>query len=338
MKKKSLQYIADKTGVSVSTVSRVLSGNGEKYRISQKTIAAVKFEADKIDYMPDLIAKGLRTNRTDTIGLTVPNIDNPFFANLSCIVISELKQRGYHVLLADSMELDNEERDALNMFISRKVDGIIAVPVSASPSLYEEIAAHTPVVLVDRYFDETSLPYICTNNYIGSRMATDYLIRKGHRDLLAIEGNRRALSNRDRTGGFLDEVKSKKGISIRTRTVGNAFSVENGYNETMAVLKSGDLPDAIFAFSTTILLGSIQALREYGIRIPEEISLISFDNNGFLDFLDPAVTRIEQPLTEIGRRSTEILSELIENRRKELPDPKPIQELLKPSLVVRDSC
>ena len=337
MKKKSLQYIADKTGVSVSTVSRVLSGNGEKYRISQKTIAMVKLEADKIDYMPDLIAKGLRTNRTDTIGLTVPNIDNPFFANLSCIVISELKQRGYHVLLADSMELDSEERDALNMFVSRKVDGIIAVPVSASPSLYEEIAVHTPVVLIDRYFDETSLPYICTNNYIGSRMATDYLIRKGHRDLLAIEGNRRALSNRDRTGGFLDEVKSKKGISIRTRIVGNAFSVDNGYNETMAILKSGDLPDAIFAFSTTILLGSI---RRSGIRdpIPEEISLISFDNNGFLDFLDPAITRIEQPLTEIGRRSTEILSELIENRRKELPDPKPIQELLKPSLIVRDSC
>ena len=338
MKKKSLQYIAEKTGISVSTVSRVLSGNGEKYRISQKTITAVKLEAEKIHYMPDLIAKGLRTNRTDTIGLTVPNIDNPFFANLACIVIGELKQRGYHVLLADSMESDKEERDALNMFVSRKVDGIIAVPVSASPGLYEQIAADTPVVLVDRYFDKTSLPYICTDNYLGSRMATGYLIRKGHRDLLAIEGNRTALSNRNRTAGFLNEIQSKKGISIRSRIVGDAFSVENGYRETLAILKSGDLPDAIYAFSTTILLGSIRALREYGIRLPEEISLISFDNNGFLDFLDPAVTRIEQPLSEIGRQATEILSERIEGRRKELPDPKPIQELLKPSLIVRDSC
>lgn len=338
MKKKSLQYIAEKTGVSVSTVSRVLSGNGEKYRISKKTIEAVRQEADKINYMPDLIAKGLRTNRTDTIGLTVPNIDNPFFANLACIVINELKRRGYHVLLADSMESDKEEKDALNMFVSRKVDGIIAVPVSTSPDLYEQIATDTPVVLIDRHFDKTSLPYICTDNYIGGRMATDYLIRKGHRDLLAIEGNRAALSNRDREAGFLDEVQSRKGISIRTQVVGDAFSVENGYKETLAILQSGDLPDAIFAFSTTILLGSIRALREYGIRLPEEIGLISFDNNGFLDFLDPAVTRIEQPLAEIGRRATETLSLLIECRRKELPDPKPIRELLKPSLVVRASC
>lgn len=338
MKNISLQSIAEKTGVSVSTVSRVLSGKGERYRISRKTIAAVKQEADNVNYMPDLIAKGLRMNRTDTVGLTVPNIDNPFFANLSCTVINELKQRGYHVLLADSMESDKEEKDALDMFVSRKVDGIIAVPVSSSPDLYEGIASETPVVLIDRYFDDTRLPYICTDNYTGGRMATGHLIRKGYRNLLAIEGVRTALSNRDREGGFLDEVNAHKGTSIRTRIAGDAFSVENGYRETVKVLRSGDLPDAIFAFSTTILLGSIMALREHGIRLPGEIGLISFDNNGFLDYLDPAVTRIEQPLADIGRRAAGILLQIIACRRKDLPDPEQIPELLKPSLVVRDSC
>lgn len=338
MKKKSLQFIAEKSGVSVSTVSRVLSGKGEKYRISGKTIARVRQEAERVNYIPDLIAKGLRMKRTDTVGLSVPNIDNPFFANLSCIVINELKQRGYHVLLADSMESDKEEKDALDMFVSRKVDGIITVPVSSSPDIYERIASETPVVLIDRYFDKTCLPYICTDNYTGGRMAIAHLIQKGYRNLLAIEGIRTALSNRDRENGFMDEVNAHKKISIRTRIAGDAFSVENGYRETVKVLRSGDLPDAIFAFSTTILLGSIMALREHGISLPGKIGLISFDNNGFLDYLDPAVTRIEQPLADIGRRATGILLQIIECRRRDLPDPEQIHEFLKPSLVVRDSC
>lgn len=338
MSKNTLTTISEATGFSVSTVSRVLSGKGRTYRISDRTIALIMAEAEKCHYTPDLIAKSLKTNHTDTVGLTVPNIDNPFFANLASVVMGNLKQHDYHVLLADSMESEKEEKEALAMFVSRKVDGIIAVPIDSSPARYEQIAKDTPVVLIDRYFEKTTLPYICTDNYTGSRMATDYLIRKGYRNILAIQGVQTALSNRDRAKGFLDAAGARKDLSIRTRIAGNAFSVENGYRETLNILKSGNRPDAIYSFSSTILLGSIMALREQGIRIPGEIGLISFDNNGFLDYLDPAITRVEQPLAEIGRKATEILFDLIGRKRKRLPEPPPVQELLKPTLIVRDSC
>ena len=350
MSKNTLLTISEKTGVSISTVSRVLSGKGEKYRISRRTIDLVREVARACNYVPDLVAKGLRTSRTDIIGLTVPNIDNPFFANLSRIVINELKQKGFHVLLADSAESGEEERDALDMFVGRKVDGIIAVPVGSVPEHYERIARTIPVVLIDRYFRNASLPYVSTDNYTGARMAAEYLLGRGHRRILGIQGAVNAISNQERVKGLTDAVRAVPDASFRI--TGDAFSVENGQRETLAALSGGPAaawkPDALFAFSSTILLGSLMAIREKGLRIPEDIALISFDNNGFLDYLDPAVTRVEQPLADIGRRATEILSALIDSRRKPASsarDPQvqevtalPPQELLTPTLIIRNSC
>lgn len=342
MQKNTLLTISEKTGVSVSTVSRVLSGKGEKYRISRKTIDLVSEAARQCNYVPDLVAKGLRMNRTDTIGLTVPNIDNPFFANLSCIIINELKQRGFHVLLADSAESEEEEREALEMFAGRKVDGIIAVPVGPSPEGYERIAKSIPVVLIDRYFRNSTLPYVSTDNYNGARLAAVFLLGKGYRRILGIQGSVNAVSNQERVKGLTDAVRGVPDASCRI--AGDAFSIENGRRETLAALSpdagapDGVRPDAIFAFSTTILLGALMAIREKGLRIPEDIALISFDNNGFLDYLDPAITRIEQPLAEIGRRATEILAGLTRGKNGSGGAEAPPQELLQPSLIVRDSC
>ena len=126
--KESLQTISGRTGYSVSTVSRVLSGKGEQYRISRHAIETITREARECNYTPDLIAKGLRTRKTNTIGLTVPSIDNPFFSNLASIITNSLRNHGYNIILADSMETEQLESDALDSFVSRKVDGIIAVP------------------------------------------------------------------------------------------------------------------------------------------------------------------------------------------------------------------
>ena len=125
--KESLQTISGRTGYSVSTVSRVLSGKGEQYRISRHAIETITREARECNYTPDLIAKGLRTRKTNTIGLTVPSIDNPFFSNLASIITNSLRNHGYNIILADSMETEQLETDALDSFVSRKVDGIIAL-------------------------------------------------------------------------------------------------------------------------------------------------------------------------------------------------------------------
>ena len=164
MKKDTLLTISEKTGYSISTVSRVLSGKGKKYRISQNTIDYVTEVAKSCNYTPDLIAQSLRTRKTNTIGLTIPSIENPFFSNLSGVIINQLKSRGYNIILSDTMENVDNEVEALNSFVSRNVDGIIAVPVSSSPLYIEQISKMIPVVLIDRYFENTTLPYVCTDN------------------------------------------------------------------------------------------------------------------------------------------------------------------------------
>ena len=335
MRRNTIQSISEQTGYSVSTVSRVLSGKAQRSRISQKAIDIIQAEAKRVNYTPNLLAQGLRTSRTFTIGLTVPGIDNPFFGTLASTVIENLKLAGYHTLLADSLENEKDFADSLRMFRSRSVDGIIAVPVGNTASLLDKITVGIPTVLIDRYFEGTSLPYVCTDNYAGGYMATEYLIGRGCRNILSIQGVEDSTPSMERVRGFKDAIAAHGETSIEYSIVGDAFSVENGYTRVKRIFSDGLRFDSVFAYSSTILLGAIRAFRELGIKIPEQVGIISFDNNGFLDFLDPAVTRIEQPLSEIGCLASQTLIDIIENKSRDLP---PVQRLIAPTLIVRDSC
>lgn len=335
MSKNTIQSIAEQTGYSVSTVSRVLSGKAVRSRISQKAIEIIQAEAKRVNYTPNLLAQGLRTSRTYTIGLTVPGIDNPFFATLASTVIENLKLAGYHTLLADSLENQKDFESSLVMFRSRSVDGIIAVPVGNPSRLTDEITNRIPTVLIDRYYEGTALPYICTDNYAGGYMATEYLINHGCRRILSIQGVEDSTPSRERVRGFKDAIAAHGDKNIEYSIVGDAFSVENGYDQVKRIFSEGVRYDAVFAYSSTILLGAIRAFRELGIKVPDQVGIISFDNNGFLDFLYPAVTRIEQPLSDIGRLASDLLVRMIESRGT---DGAPVQRLISPTLIVRDSC
>ena len=334
--KTTLAAISERTGYSVSTISRVLSGNAEKYRISQSAVERVTREARHCGYRPNLVAQSLRTRQSQTVGLVVPGIDNPFFATLSSIVIAQLDARGYHTLLADSRESEQEERAALEMFQDRGVDGIIAVPVASSPEFHEEVGQNVPLVLIDRYFPKTSLSYVCTDNYAGAYMATKYLVDKGYKRILAIQGVPASMPNRERVRGFLDAIE---GRGVECKVVGDAFSVENGNREALAAFAGNPQAyDAVFAFSATILIGTISALRRLGIAEGKDVGVISYDNNGFLDFMNPPVSRVEQPLREAGKIAVDTLFSLMEAHRSGLPRPAPVQQLVQPTLVIRESC
>ena len=205
-----------------------------------------------------------------------------------------------------------------------------------SPEMLERISRSVPVVLIDRYFPDTTLPYVCTDNYYGGLSATRHLIRKGYRNLLAIQGVLTSMPNKERVRGFEDAVRNSGEKNIRYAVTGDGFSSENGYESTMKVLESGNPPDAIFAFSTTIMLGVLTAIREKGLRIPDDIGIISFDNNRFLDYLDPPITRIEQPAPQIGRTATDMLVKMIEGSPTE--DSMKGQISIRPFLVEGRSC
>ena len=336
MKKDTLLTISERTGFSISTVSRVLSGKGAKYRISQKTIDYIKDVARSCNYTPNLIAQSLRTRKTNTIGLAIPNIDNPFFSTMSGVIINNFKKKGYNIILSDTMESESNEKEVINSFVSRNVDAIIVVPVGSSSEYLESVAQTIPVVLIDRYYENTKLPYVCTDNYYGGYMATEYLIDKGYRNILAIQGVPTSMPNKERLRGFHQAVKDYKVQGVRELVLGDSFSVDNGYQQSMVALKSDKgRPDAIFAFSTTILLGAIKAIRELGLRIPEDVAIISFDNNRFLDFLDPSITRVEQPVQLVGKLVVDCITQLMEEEEQFMTQ---LQTLLRPSLIEGRSC
>jgi len=192
------------------------------------------------------------------------------------------------------------------------------------------------MVLLDRYFRQTNLPYVCTDNYEGARVAASFLLERGYRRILAIQGVPASMPNQERVRGFEAALHESEAT---WKVVGEGFSVENGFACTMEAFGGGTRPfDAVFAFSSTILLGVIDALRKLQLRPAQDVGVISFDNNGFLDFLDPAVTRIEQPLREAGEVAVNTLFSLIEARQNNLPEPEPLQKLIPPTLVVRSSC
>ena len=333
MKKETLVSIAERSGCSISTVSRVLSGNAAKYRISQRTVARVTEEVKRCNYTPSLLAKGLRTNRTDTIGLLIPNIENSFFANVAGVVIRESRNYNYKVVVVDTQEDERNEQDGLSALLARRVDGIIAAPCGNDAALFASVQeGGMPLVLIDRYLpDAGMLSYVTTDNYRGAVMAAEYLLENGHRRIACIQGTPHSMPVRDRVRGFGDTLRAH-GLGDRIVVTGEDFSVQNGYLETKLALAREERPTAIFALSNLILLGVVKAVHESGLRIPDDISVVSFDDNMLFNYLDPAITCIGQPTDEIGTLAVKLLIRAVRE-----PGAAPSHLHLPPSLIIRRS-
>ena len=330
--KETLSSIAERTGYSIATVSRVLNGSAEKHRISEKAREVIMEEARRCNYTPNVIARNLRTNRTNTIGLIIPSVANPFFADLSSTIISEANKNGYTTIVTDSMENREKQKANIAMLIARRVDGIIAAPCGDDPELFEEIyKSDIPIMLIDRYFKGSRLPYVTTNNYSGGLQATNHLIRNGHRLIACIQGVSTSLPNKKRVDGYLDALR-KIGCENNAIVTGDDFSLQNGYLETKRLLKMSPRPTAIFSLSNNIGLGVIKAIREEGLSIPEDISFISYDNNVYMDYLVPPVTRISQPVEDMARHAAKLLIESIAMKK-----PLTTQTELAPDLIIRES-
>ena len=330
--KTTLETIAEKTGYSTSTVSRVLTGKSEKFRISESTKETIRKTASELGYTPNIIAQNLRNGKTETIGLVVPDMSNPYFAEISSVIVAEAKKHGYTTIVTDTMENESSQKDSVCALVSRKVEGMIIVPCGSAPDYLEDLNKRgAPIILVDRYYENSSLPFVVTNNWQGGVDGTNILIRNGHKKIACIQGNLDSMPNRKRTEGYLSALKNA-GLEEFQQIVGNDFTVQNGYIETKLLLSSSNKPTAIFALSNTIGLGAIRAIREAGLKIPDDISLVSFDNNIYLDYFVPAVTRIGQRVEEMGRMAVKLLIGSIRSQR-----PLNSQIELSTETILRDS-
>jgi len=328
----TLASIAERAQCSVSTVSRILSGKAEKYRISEATVTRVRREVEKSNYTPSLIAKGLRAGKTDTIGLLIPGVDDTFFSGIASCIIAEARKLGYTVIVVDTQEDEKNENEGFATLLARKVDGIIAVPCGRETPAFARVeGAELPLVIVDRYFDDSGdWSFVTTDNYRGAVMAVEHFISNGHRKIACVQGNPDAMTCRQRVRGYVDTMK-KYGLEDYIQVSGDTFSIQNGYVETNLVLSEAESPTAILALSNKILLGAVKAVKESGMTIPDDISLISFDDNLLFNYMTPRITCIAQPVQEISLVAVKLLLKKISGERN-------VSHLfLPPDIVVRDS-
>lgn len=304
--KETLSSMAERLGCSATTISRVLSGKAEKFRISEATVKAVLREARRCNYTPSATAQILRTKKSNTIGLLLPSVANPYFADMASVIISELSDSNFTTIVVDTMESEQKLNESARSLISRQVDGLIAVPCGENGEEMEMLSGHTPLVLIDRYYENTSLPFVTTNNYQGGLDATKHLLSRGHSRITCIQGVQSSMPNKERVRGYcraMEEVGLAENINI----VGNEFSVQNGYLEAKLLMSREIRPTAIFALSNTIMLGALKAIREAGLSIPQDVALISFDNNLYMDYMTPSITRISQPVEDMSKLAVKIL-------------------------------
>jgi len=331
---KNIKDLAALLNISATTVSRVLNGKAGTYRISRATGQKVLDAAEKFNYHPNRIARGLRLEKTETLGLIVPDIANPFFASIAKTIEFEARRNGYSLILCDSLDNEGTEKELLQLLAGRKVDGIILAPVGKNSG---HITAFTekgiPLIIIDRYLPGTGLPFITTDNYTGAFEAVEHMILQGHKRIACIQGVRGISVNTDRVNGYKDALK-KQGISVDHSLIpGNDFGEENGYINTRKLLNKQDPPTAILALSNLISLGVMRALSENNLKIPDDISLVAFDDQPYSGFLSSPMTMVDQHKEEIGKLAVNYLVTSIYNQGKQ----EHIEVMLKPRLIIRKS-
>ena len=331
MKKTTLNEVSAYTQLSKTTISRVLNGKSREFRINRHTQERVIAAAQELNYKPQLVAQLLHKKPMSTIGIVMPNLSNPFFASLASAISVEAKKHDLFVMLFDTQEDPVQEDSALNKMQEFRVDGIIIAPCGRDSRKLEKINRTIPVVQVDRYFENSELSYVSTNNYRGAYEAMRLLLTSGHRNVVCIQGPTFSVTNRERIRGCRQAIE-EFGQECSLQVLGNDFTIQNGYIEGQMALSRKPRPTAIFAMSNTIMLGTLRAIKEHHLAIPDDISLLSFDDNLFIDYLNPPITRVAQPVSSMGIAAIKMVVNSIQNSG-ELHS----NMLLTPTIINRDS-
>ncbi len=330
----TLKDLAIALDLSVSVVSRVLSGKAREYRISEDTEKAVRAEAKRRGFSVNHLARSLRLKKTRTVGLLIPDISNGFFSAIAQSVESTARKRDYSVILCDTEGNEEIERSSLEYLCGRTVDGFLVAPVGLNSDHIIAIAGKSiPLVLLDRFFPDTGLPYVTSDNFQGAYEGARYLLENGHRSIGFIQGIPECQTSIERLKGYQMALMQFDVPFKQSLVSGVDFAEQRGYDSTLALLKRKPRPTALFASSAVGALGAMRACAESKLRIPHDISLVGFDDYPYAALLSPPLTTIAQKSEAIGRIACDLVLDWLENGKR----PEEGGVVLKTSLVPRAS-
>jgi LacI family transcriptional regulator len=325
----TLSDVATEAGVSPTTVSRYLNNRIE---LPQTTRDRIDAAIALLDYRPNLLARRLSTGKSEAIALVTPDIANPFFAELAAAVEREAHASGYSVYISSTQGHADAEVKAIRRMADGHVDGLIMTTNRVDDgSLATLLGGRNNVVLLDEDIDGVSVPRVFVDNAEGAYRATRHLIDMGHSRIALIGGPHRLMSVNERLAGFT-RAMAEASLSVRDGWVllGD-YTRDYGIAAASVLLDGPDRPTAILACSDYIAIGVIQVVRAHGLGIPEDISLVGFDDMAFAALVDPPLTTIRQPVADMGERAVRHLLALLDGKAP------PAETRLPVDLVVRQS-
>lgn len=325
----TIQDVARLAEVSVSTVSRYL--NGSKH-VSESARRRIEAAVRKLMYRPSQTARTMRTRRSGTLGLVIPDIGHPFFAEVIRGAEEAAATRGYTVFLVNTAEDPQKERRLLQALVDKDVDGILYGGGFELDGLGRNMY-DMPVVVIDREIHLPQAQAILVDNLSGGYQATRHLLSEGRRRIAVLTGPRRYRTNWDRYQGFLKAMAEAGHDPHALPSAETAVSIGAAREAVLQWLDAGVRPDAIFAANDLLAVGCLEALAERGVVVPGECAVVGFDNITLASLVRPALSTVDQPKYDMGRLGAEYLVAQIEGRPA-----SGRRTVLPPRLVIRDSC
>ena len=329
----TIRDVARLARVHPGTVSRALNP-ATRTLVSAATAERVVAAAAQLGYRPNPIARGLKTKRSYTVGVLVPDITNPLFPPILRGIEDRLEESGYTTLIVNTDNQPERERQALETMRARQVDGFIAATARLDTrTLQRSDGAQAPIVLVNRGLEDGSLPVVAVDDRAGARLAVEHVARLGHEAIAHIAGPQTTSTGHQRYLGFVEAMRDLgRPIDERRIRFADSFTEREGARACGALLDAGSEITAIFAANDLLALGCYEVFAERGLRCPRDVSIVGFNDIPLLDRLQPPLTTVRMPQREAGVAAADLLLDYLADTSK-----PPCRVLLEPKLIVRGS-
>ncbi len=328
----TIRDVAERAGVAPITVSRVINNSGY---VSEETRARVEAAIAELQYVPNSLARSLRFKRTHTLALVLTDITNPFWTTVARGVEDAASRHGFNVILCNTDENEDKQTEYLNVLLQKQVDGFLLVPARSTAEPITLIQRQrVPVVVLDRQVPGAQVDIVRGDSEGGAYELTRLLLSLGHRRIVMLSGPRGVSTAVDRVTGYRRAL-TEAGIAEDAMLIYyGEYTQDGGYHMTQQALTAQPRPTALFAANNFIAIGALRALREAGLQVPEDITLVCFDDIPATLVIEPFLTVVAQPAYEMGQRATELLLARLSGQA-----PDEYQEIVLPAqVIIRRSC